>query len=134
MNNSSIKTEVMSLSTLPICSQMQQSPTVDNITNTIQRTHNLLNGDTNKLISNKIISPTTSAILQTLPNASNIDKKTKDRVDYLQQLLKDKKQCQVYPSVFVHVERLLDEGTGLNFYLNKSIYLNMPCISKDIML
>ena len=100
----------MSLSTLPICSQMQQSPKVDNLTNTIHRTHTFLNGDANKLISNKLIPPTTSAILQTLPNASNIDKKTKDRVDYLQQLLKDKKQCQVYPSVFVHAERLLDEG------------------------
>ena len=30
--------------------------------------------------------------------------------DYLAQLLKDKKQLAAFPSVFLHVERLLDEG------------------------
>lgn len=30
--------------------------------------------------------------------------------DYLAQLLKDKKQLAAFPSVFIHVERLLDEG------------------------
>lgn len=30
--------------------------------------------------------------------------------EYLSQLLKDKKQIQAFPSVFVHLERLLDEG------------------------
>lgn len=30
--------------------------------------------------------------------------------DYLAQLLKDRKQLAAFPSVFVHVERLLDEG------------------------
>ncbi|CAK8686067.1 unnamed protein product [Clavelina lepadiformis] len=56
-----------------------------------------------------LIAATTSAMLQNLPQNSNLDKKTKERVNYLQQLLKDKKQCQLYPSIFVHVERLLDE-------------------------
>ena len=30
--------------------------------------------------------------------------------EYLAQLLKDKKQIQAFPNVFVHLERLLDEG------------------------
>ena len=30
--------------------------------------------------------------------------------EYLAQLLKDKKQIQAFPSVFMHLERLLDEG------------------------
>lgn len=34
--------------------------------------------------------------------------------DYLAQLLKDKKQLAAFPSVFIHVERLLDEGK-INF-------------------
>uniref|UniRef100_H2ZKV9 K Homology domain-containing protein n=1 Tax=Ciona savignyi TaxID=51511 RepID=H2ZKV9_CIOSA len=44
-----------------------------------------------------------------MPQNSALDKKTRERVNYLQQLLKDKKQCQLYPAIFVHVERLLDE-------------------------
>nr|XP_039274644.1 protein quaking-A-like isoform X2 [Styela clava] len=49
----------------------------------------------------------TQALMQSLPHDS--DSKTKERCNYLQQLLKDKKQCQSYPSIFLHVERLLDE-------------------------
>ena len=30
--------------------------------------------------------------------------------DYLAQLLKDKKQLAAFPNVFVHMERLLDDG------------------------
>ena len=33
--------------------------------------------------------------------------------DYLAQLLKDRKQLAAFPNVFVHVERLLDEGRAL---------------------
>ena len=33
--------------------------------------------------------------------------------DYLAQLLKDKKQLAALPNVFLHVERLLDEGKPL---------------------
>ena len=66
-----------------------------------------LNGTTN---NPNLIAATTSAMLQSLPQSSSLDKKTRERVNYLQQLLKDKKQCQLYPTIFVHVERLLDEG------------------------
>lgn len=30
--------------------------------------------------------------------------------DYLAQLLKDRKQLAAFPNVFIHVERLIDEG------------------------
>lgn len=32
-------------------------------------------------------------------------------IDYLSQLLKDKKQLAAFPNVFHHLERLADEGT-----------------------
>ena len=35
---------------------------------------------------------------------------TQSIADYLAQLLKDKKQLAAFPNVFLHVERLLDEG------------------------
>jgi len=41
------------------------------------------------------------------PNNSLIDRKSSD---YLGQLLNDKKQLQALPNVFVHVEKILDEG------------------------
>ena len=34
----------------------------------------------------------------------------KTDLDYLSQLLKDKKQLAAFPNVFTHVERLVDEG------------------------
>ncbi len=37
----------------------------------------------------------------------------KNSPEYLAQLLKDKKQIQAFPNVFVHLERLLDEGEQL---------------------
>lgn len=50
----------------------------------------------------------TQTLMQSIPSDS--DNKTKERCKYLQQLLNDRKQCQSYPSIFQHVERLLDEG------------------------
>ena len=35
---------------------------------------------------------------------------TQSIADYLAQLLKDKKQLAAFPNVFLHVERLLDDG------------------------
>ena len=34
--------------------------------------------------------------------------------EYLAQLLKDKKQIAAFPNVFIHLERLLDEGKKTN--------------------
>ncbi|KPJ19459.1 Protein held out wings [Papilio machaon] len=36
---------------------------------------------------------------------------TQSIADYLAQLLKDRKQLAAFPNVFMHMERLLDEGT-----------------------
>lgn len=38
------------------------------------------------------------------------NKDDRNSPEYLQQLLKDKKQIQAFPNVFVHLERLLDDG------------------------
>ncbi len=45
--------------------------------------------------------------------------------DYLAQLLKDRKQLGAFPNVFLHVERLLDEGKYpmLQFVSFSSVYL-----------
>lgn len=41
---------------------------------------------------------------------SDTNPSTQSIADYLAQLLKDKKQLAAFPNVFIHVERLLDEG------------------------
>lgn len=38
---------------------------------------------------------------------------TQSIADYLAQLLKDKKQLAAFPNVFLHVERLLDDGKAI---------------------
>ena len=40
----------------------------------------------------------------------NTNNNTQSIADYLAQLLKDKKQLAAFPNVFVHMERLLDDG------------------------
>ena len=43
---------------------------------------------------------------------------TQSIADYLAQLLKDKKQLAAFPNVFLHLERLLDDGKqSFYFYL-----------------
>ena len=44
------------------------------------------------------------------PTNSISSKEDRSSPEYLAQLLKDKKQIQAFPNVFVHLERLLDEG------------------------
>lgn len=38
------------------------------------------------------------------------NKDERNTPEYLAQLLKDKKQMQAFPNVFLHIERLLDDG------------------------
>lgn len=57
---------------------------------------------------------------------------TQSIADYLAQLLKDRKQLAAFPTVFNHVERLLDEGlyqTKFNFahFDCKYIDINVNC-------
>lgn len=40
----------------------------------------------------------------------NTNPSTQSIADYLAQLLKDRKQLAAFPNVFMHMERLLDEG------------------------
>lgn len=39
----------------------------------------------------------------------------KSGAEYLAQLLKDKKQIQAFSNVFIHVERILDDGESTFF-------------------
>ena len=41
------------------------------------------------------------------------DKKTRDKCLYLKQLLADKRSIAQMPGVFLHMERLLDDGESL---------------------
>ena len=48
--------------------------------------------------------------------------------EYLAQLIKDKNQLAAFPNVFIHLERLLDEGkscfSGIDFYF-KSVFTRL---------
>jgi len=58
-------------------------------------------------------------------NSSSMKQCDKETPEYLAQLLKDRKQIQAFPNVFIHVERLLDEeinkvrGSLFHFTTNK---------------
>lgn len=43
-------------------------------------------------------------------NMNEEERKTRDKCLYLKQLLQDKKQLQNLPGVFLHLDRVLDEG------------------------
>jgi hypothetical protein len=52
------------------------------------------------------------------------NKDERNTPEYLAQLLKDKKQIQAFPNVFVHLEKLLDEGKFDIFCFSRSHFLN----------
>jgi len=62
-------------------------------------------------------------------NNNVVDRKSSD---YLAQLLNDKKQLQALPNVFVHVEKILDEG-GVWFFTVKIPYF-LCMITKSVIL
>lgn len=41
--------------------------------------------------------------------------------DYLAQLMKDKEQLAAFPNVFIHLDRLLDEGLCFLLFIPKKI-------------
>ena len=47
---------------------------------------------------------------QSMRMGDNTNNNTQSIADYLAQLLKDKKQLAAFPNVFIHMERLLDDG------------------------
>lgn len=55
---------------------------------------------------------------------------TQSIADYLAQLLKDRKQLAAFPNVFLHVERLLEEGKiGFFVYMVKQLLnCNLFCL------
>lgn len=77
----------------------------------------LANGGNSPTLQLNLLASATNSLLQSLPSDSEADKQTKERCLYLQQLLKEKKQCQLYPSVFMHADRLLDEGKSTRLRL-----------------
>ena len=61
-------------------------------------------------------------------NMSNSEhKEERNTPEYLAQLLKDKKQIQAFPNVFIHVERILDEGKLLFYILNLRVLCVLLC-------
>ena len=56
----------------------------------------------------------------------NTNNNTQSIADYLAQLLKDKKQLAAFPNVFVHMERLLDDGKfGFEDMINVRVKTDM---------
>lgn len=55
--------------------------------------------------------------------SENSNVNTQSIADYLAQLLKDRKQVTAFPNVFVHVERLIDEGRTLMCFEKVVIFL-----------
>ena len=53
------------------------------------------------------------------------NKDERNNPEYLAQLLKDKKQIQAFPNVFVHLEKLLDEGKFWKDNFIKTLFSKM---------
>jgi hypothetical protein len=59
---------------------------------------------------NFIIKKTIFFFHRTSPPATQTDPSLTDNPEYLSQLLKDKRQLAAVPNMFMHIERLLDQG------------------------
>lgn len=60
----------------------------------------------------------------------NTNTTTQSIADYLSQLLKDRKQLAAFPNVFIHVERLLDEGESvISRFLFFFSFLSSPSLA-----
>lgn len=61
---------------------------------------------------------------------------TQSIADYLAQLLKDRKQITAFPNMFMHVERLIDEGNASHdnvFIKFLSVCMLFIIMSYDVM-
>ena len=65
-------------------------------------------------------SPSSLSSTNSNNNNNNNYVNTQNMADYLAQLIKDKKQLAIFPNLFLHVERILDEG-NVQLYLFSSI-------------
>lgn len=52
----------------------------------------------------------------------------KSGAEYLAQLLKDKKQIQAFPNVFIHLERILDDGKGVTVVVVNWFYPTLSAL------
>lgn len=50
------------------------------------------------------------------PPSTQTDPSLTDNPEYLSQLLKDKRQLAAVPNMFMHIERLLDQGQYIGFF------------------
>ena len=62
---------------------------------------------------------------------------TQSIADYLAQLLKDKKQLAAFPNVFLHLERLLDDGKKIFLFTfdwgeNRGIKSESEVVCRDL--
>ncbi|CAF3440035.1 unnamed protein product [Rotaria sp. Silwood1] len=55
-------------------------------------------------------SPSLSPLTSSSPPSTQTDPSLTDNPEYLSQLLKDKRQLAAVPNMFMHIERLLDQG------------------------
>lgn len=53
-------------------------------------------------------------------NSTNNASQTQSIADYLAQLLKDRNKVNAFPNVFIHVERLIDEGKWWKIFHKQS--------------
>lgn len=51
-----------------------------------------------------------------MSDTNSNNSQTQSIADYLAQLLKDRNKVNAFPNVFIHVERLIDEGMLNCFY------------------
>lgn len=71
-----------------------------------------------KVLSLKLLlekSFLTESVVMIMCDKSNNN--TQSTADYLAQLINDRKQVTAFPNVFMHVERLIDEGKSQHFPL-----------------
>jgi hypothetical protein len=64
------------------------------------------------VVNNHVNSPTSSSCASS-SNGNGIANNhinTQNLADYLAQLIKDKKQLAIFPNLFLHLDRILDEG------------------------
>ena len=62
------------------------------------------------ITASPVTSLANSILIIIMGDHSVTNNNTQSIADYLAQLLKDKKQLAAFPNVFIHMERLLDEG------------------------
>ena len=77
-------------------------------------------GENSNSSTNSQGTTTTTIGMNTINTTNNNNINMQSTADYLALLLKDKKQLAAFPNVFHHLDRLLEEGELILWYLNCS--------------